>query len=55
LISYRFGNFIGEAGDSDEEGSQADDADANAYVDMDDEDAADDQQLMELDGALRKC
>ncbi|KAL7276485.1 U5 small nuclear ribonucleoprotein component [Rhizina undulata] len=48
-----FGNFIGEAVDSDEEGSQRDEASADAYVGYDEEasvaDEANDQQLMELD------
>lgn len=54
-INYlRFGNFIGEAVESDEEGSQYDDAGASAYVDIDEEDGepedGNNQQLMELDG-----
>jgi hypothetical protein len=59
-INYlRFGNFIGEAVESDEEGSQYDDAGASAYVDMDEEDGepgdGNNQQLMELDGIRCLC
>lgn len=51
----RFGNFIGEAVESDEE-DQRSETGADAYVDYDDASVAghegDDQQLMELDGML---
>jgi hypothetical protein len=51
----RFGNFIGEPEDSDVEQEQ--DVDANDYLyDQDDQDdaaAANDQQLMEVDGMRR--
>jgi hypothetical protein len=53
-LDHRFGNFIGEAVESDEESSQGDAAGADAYVDFDaDGEAAsdvNDQQLMEVDG-----
>jgi U5 small nuclear ribonucleoprotein component len=49
----RFGNFIGEAVDSDEE-DQRDEAGVDAYVEYDEEEGpaagADTQQLMEIDG-----
>lgn len=49
---YRFGNFIGEAVESDEEELQQDQTGADAYVDYEEE--ADDggagQELMEIDG-----
>jgi U5 small nuclear ribonucleoprotein component len=51
----RFGNFIGEAVESDEE-DQRSETGADAYVDYDDASVAGheggDQQLMELDGML---
>lgn len=55
-MSSRFGNFIGEAVDSDEEGSQIEETTgADAYVDLDDDEPEErnDQQLMELDGMRR--
>lgn len=51
LIPNRFGNFIGEAPESDEEVQDGAPA-GDAYLDVDDDEAAEtnDQQLMELDG-----
>ncbi|KAI5780656.1 P-loop containing nucleoside triphosphate hydrolase protein [Peziza echinospora] len=43
-----FGNFIGEAAESDEEGSQQEQPSAEAYVDYD-EQQAEDEELMEVD------
>jgi len=56
LTWSRFGNYIGEADESDEEDLQQAAA-ADAYLDADDDDEADeeaiinDQQLMDLDSA----
>lgn len=49
----RFGNFIGEAEESEEESDRGD-AGAEAYVRDEEEDEADanDQQLMDVDGKL---
>ena len=51
----RFGNFIGEAGESDEESIQDDQPGAEAYVDFQDEaEEVTGQELMEIDGGSRK-
>lgn len=52
--ALRFGNYIGDAGDSEEEGSQIDDTGADAYVDLDDEELEQqhDEQLMDIDGGF---
>jgi hypothetical protein len=54
VVSFRFGNYIGEGGLSDEE-SQHGDVPAQDYTygesEEEDEAEANDQQLMEVDGA----
>lgn len=50
---HRFGNYIGEAAESDQEQSEDNDHGADAYVDMEEDGEPaeiNDQQLMEVDG-----
>jgi U5 small nuclear ribonucleoprotein component len=50
---HRFGNYIGEAAESDQEQSEDNDHGADAYVDIEEDGEpaeVNDQQLMEVDG-----